>query len=57
MIDTTDLTSYIPGYDEYCEPKEYIDRDDYILDDVIDELLLQQAEEEEDEEDGLSEEI
>ena len=26
MIDTTDLTSYIPGYDEYCEPKEYIDK-------------------------------
>lgn len=22
MIDTTDLTSYYPGYDEYCNPKE-----------------------------------
>lgn len=23
MIDTTDLPSYIPGYDEYCERKEF----------------------------------
>lgn len=22
MIDTTNLTSYYPGYDEYCNPKE-----------------------------------
>lgn len=22
MIDTTDLASYYPGYDEYCNPKE-----------------------------------
>ena len=22
MIDTTDLTSYYTGYDEYCNPKE-----------------------------------
>lgn len=22
MIDTEDLTSYYPGYDEYCEPRE-----------------------------------
>ena len=31
MIDTTDLTSYISGYDEYCEPKkepEIIDNSD-----------------------------
>jgi hypothetical protein len=26
MFDTTDLTSYIPGYDDYCEPeKENLD--------------------------------
>lgn len=25
MIDTTDLTSYIPGYDDYCEPKQEIE--------------------------------
>lgn len=32
MIDTTDLTSYYSGYDDYCEPKEekeYDDRDNY----------------------------
>ena len=31
MIDTTDLTSYISGYDEYCEPEkepEIIDNSD-----------------------------
>lgn len=22
MVDTTDLTSYIPGYDDWCEPRE-----------------------------------
>lgn len=29
MIDTTDLSSYYPGYDDYCEPKEekYIDEE------------------------------
>lgn len=37
MFDTQDLPSYIPGYDDYCEPKEEIiidDRDfyeDYLL--------------------------
>lgn len=25
MIDTQDLPSYIPGYDEYCEPKREIE--------------------------------
>lgn len=29
MIDTTDLTSYYPGYDEYCEPKEKAEEYDY----------------------------
>lgn len=33
MIDTTDLPSYYPGYDEYCESrdkaKEYDDSDEY----------------------------
>lgn len=57
MIDTTDLTSYIPGYDEYCEPKEYKDYDDDNLDDVIDEMLLERAEEKEDEDNGLSKEV
>lgn len=27
MIDTEDLTSYIPGYDEYCEQVENVDND------------------------------
>lgn len=57
MIDTTDLTSYIPGYDEYCEPREYKDYDDDNLDDVIDEMLLERAEEKEDEDNGLPKEI
>lgn len=54
-MDTTDLTSYIPGYDEYCEPKEYIDYDVDNIDDVIDEMLLERAEKEE-KENGLSKE-
>lgn len=48
-MDTTDLTSYIPGYDDYCEPKEYKDYNVDNLDDVIDELMLKKAEEKEDE--------
>ena len=37
MIDTTDLPSYYPGYDEYCEPKieEPIDDRDFYEDYVI----------------------
>lgn len=41
MIDTTDLDSYYPGYDEYCEPKEEFDNSehdstfDFITDDMI----------------------
>ena len=41
MIDTTDLDSYYPGYDEYCEPKERIDPDDDPrVDDIVDEMIL-----------------
>lgn len=29
MIETTDLTSYISGYDDYCEPKETYEKYDY----------------------------
>lgn len=29
MFDTKDLTSYIPGYDDYCEPKEITTEYDY----------------------------
>ena len=38
MIDTTDLTSYIPGYDDYCEPKqeiEYYDDSDVVHDEMM----------------------
>ena len=39
MIDTTDLTSYYPGYDEYCEPKEIKEDYDY-SDEYHDEIIL-----------------
>jgi hypothetical protein len=45
MIDTTDLSSYYPGYDEYCEPKEENYEDDYDIDAIIDERRLQEMEE------------
>ncbi len=44
MIDTTDLNSYYPGYDDYCEPKEEI-QDDPGIDDIIDELRLKEESE------------
>lgn len=47
MIDTTDLPSYYPGYDEYCEPKEENYEDDYDIDAIIDERRLQEMEERE----------
>ena len=39
MIDTTDLTSYYSGYDEYCEPKEQFEKYDY-SDDYHDEFMI-----------------
>lgn len=39
MIDTTDLTSYLPGYDEYCEPKETIELYDK-TDEAYEEMML-----------------
>ena len=48
MIDTTDLSSYYPGYEEYCEPKEEIDPDDNpYIDAIIDEMMLKDLEEKE----------
>lgn len=44
-MDTTDLTSYIPGYDEYCEPKQEKPDDDYIIDMIIDEIREKESEE------------
>lgn len=43
MIDTRDLDSYYPGYDEYCEIKE--SQGDEDIDAIIDEKKLQELEE------------
>lgn len=40
MIDTTDLTSYYPGYDEYCEPKEEIEDNSWDLADIYYEEMM-----------------
>lgn len=42
MIDTTDLSSYYPGYDEYCEPIEEKTVEDNI-DDIVDELRIKES--------------
>lgn len=39
MIDTTDLTSYCPGYDNYCEPKEFVEKYDY-SDELHEEFMI-----------------
>lgn len=51
MIDTTDLDSYYPGYDDYCEFKEEInpDDDDPTIDEKIDEAIIERLEKEESE--------
>lgn len=49
MIDTTDLNSYYPGYDDYCEPKEEIQDDDPTIDERVDEIILERLEKEESE--------
>lgn len=43
MIDTTDLDSYYPGYDDYCEPKEEQPENPRI-DDIIDENKIKESE-------------
>lgn len=53
MIDTTDLDSYYPGYDEYCEPKEENVLEDPNIDEKIDEMILEKLKEKESEENGL----
>lgn len=47
MIDTRDLDSYYPGYDEYCEPRENQGDEDFDIDAIIDERRLQEMEEQE----------
>lgn len=44
VIDTVDLDSYYPGYDEYCEPKVEIEDDDCNIDNLIDEARLERGE-------------
>lgn len=41
MIDTTDLTSYYPGYDEYCESKKE-QEEEFDYDAINDEMKLQE---------------
>lgn len=41
MLDTTDLTSYYPGYDEYCEPKKTQQKYDY-SDEYYEEKILRE---------------
>ena len=46
MIETEDLSSYYPGYDEYCEPKEDINcEDDPRIEESIDEAIMRRLEE------------
>lgn len=40
MIDTEDLTSYYPGYDEYCEPKEEKEDNSWELADIYYEEMM-----------------
>lgn len=52
MIETEDLPSYYPGYDEYCEPKEEIDwENDPRIEESIDEAIIKRLEE--DDKNGL----
>ena len=41
MIDTRDLTSYYPGYDDYCESKEIKEEYDN-FDEYYDELKIRE---------------
>ena len=44
-MDTTDLSSYYPGYDEYCEPVDDKDLDENpMIDILIDEAMLERGE-------------
>lgn len=49
MIDTTDLTSYYPGYDEYCERQEKLDDtseyESILADIYYDEMKLREGKE------------
>ena len=41
MINTEDLTSYYPGFDEYYEPKEEMEDNSWVLADIYhDEMII-----------------
>ncbi|MEI3530138.1 MAG: hypothetical protein V8Q75_03565 [Bacilli bacterium] len=46
MIDTRDLTSYYPGYDDYCESKEFEDNSWDLADVYYDEMKIREEFEE-----------
>lgn len=47
MIDTTDLPSYIPGYDDYCERKEFEpEHEEDIYEDIVLEKEMEKMERE-----------
>ena len=51
-IDTQDLPSYIPGYDDWCEKQEQetdCDAYDDYIDRIVDEQILERLEKEKDE--------
>ena len=48
MINTIDLSSYYPGYDKYCEPKEDSENNDESIDELIDDMRLEILEKESD---------
>lgn len=47
LLETVDLSSYYPGYDDYCEPREEKeDIDDLTVDEIVDDLKLEKEESE-----------
>lgn len=49
-INTVDLDSYCPGYDDYCESKEELNPDDNPeIDARVDEMIMERLEKEESE--------
>ena len=47
MIDTTDLPGYIPGYDDYCERKEFEpEHEEDIYEDIVLEKEMEKMERE-----------
>lgn len=38
-METKDLPSYIPGYDDYCEPEEVKEDIDNMIDNIVDDII------------------